>query len=205
MCKGLIGFTSARFLRCAIRAPSLQTVALKKWSVDIGTVFKPTSVVERRFCATDRKCTRTGRSSRQALLSGDTEVTACERVIGQVDSVNISCSVASVQLKKSVLVLLNTMRTLERHTEVSCIRGITWRFGRGCHVVHVVSRSSPTYSDLSTCNVFLVGVGFSPGSSILWQYILMMSADCACHTEVGRLQSGGCFVSKCEWRGAPYR
>ncbi len=36
--KGLIGFKSALILRGAIRAPSLQTVALQKWSIDIGTV-----------------------------------------------------------------------------------------------------------------------------------------------------------------------
>ncbi len=100
---------------------------------------RPRSVVELRVCASDRQSTRTGRSSRQALLSGGHEVTACERVIGQDDSVNISCCVASVELTSSVLMILstpNTMRMSEYHKEVSCTRCITWRFCRGCHVFH---------------------------------------------------------------------
>ena len=94
--------------------------------------------MELRSCATDRQCTRTECSSRQALLSGAHEVTACERVIGQDDSVNISCCVASAELTSSVLMILstlNTMRTSEGHTEASWRRGFTWRFCRGCHVV----------------------------------------------------------------------
>ena len=141
----MIGVTSALFLRCAISAPSVQTVALQKWFRWHRHGVKPTSVVELRSCATDRQCTRTECSSRQALLSGDHEVTACERAMGQDNSANIFWCVASAELTSSVLMILstlNTMRTSEGHKEVSCRRGFTWRFCRGCHVVTALPRSA---------------------------------------------------------------
>ncbi len=115
----------------------------------------------------DRKCTRTGRSSRQALLSGDLKVTACERVIGQDNSVNISCLVASVELTSSVLMILSSLYTMhmsERHEEVACTRGITWRFGP---------------MGVAQQNVSFVSVCINGGRScILWEYILIHQRAC---------------------------
>ncbi len=130
--KGLLGVACALFLRCAIRAPSLQTVALQKWSVAIGTARSPRALLSLDFARPIVSLHVQERSTRQALFSGDHEVTTCERVtIGQDDSVNISCCVASVELTSSVRMILstrNTMRTSERHKEASWRRGFTWRF-----------------------------------------------------------------------------
>ncbi len=120
--KACFFFTSSLFLLCAIRAPSLQTVRLRSPCTRVPLTLtcecsvKPTSVVE-------LACTRTGRSIRQTLASGDNEITACERVLGHDDnSVYISCCVASVQSTTSLMWLfstLNMMRTSESHKEVS--------------------------------------------------------------------------------------
>ena len=104
-------------------------------------------------------------------------------MIGQDDSVNISCCVASAELTSSVLMIvstLNTMRMSECHKEASWRHGFTWRFCRGCHV----GSFTATYVELSGFlprrNGFqrlLSGVSINGGgSSLLWEDVLLKVA-----------------------------